>query len=127
MHCTLFLFPLINRFHLPSDLGAKFRRKKNIQTIIIRSESSVDSKAPITAGARGRLLLKVSQRPLFGWRFDRDMSDRATEVQLQITYAPSAAAGFDTQSKLFLCANYSRQVNIRTQNGSVVEVQSLAV
>ena len=65
--------------------------------------------------------------PLYGWRFDRDMSDRATEVQLQITYAPSAAGGFDTSSKLFLCANYSRQVNIRTQNGSVVEVQSLAV
>ena len=68
---SLFLMPfywLINRIHLPSNLDARFRRKNNIRTIIIRSESSVDSKAPITAGARGRLLLKVSQQIFHGLR-----------------------------------------------------------
>lgn len=65
--------------------------------------------------------------PLYGFRFDRDMTDRSTEVQLQITYSNPSASPFDTTSKLFLCANYSKQVNVRTQNGQVVEVQSLAI
>ena len=70
----------------------------------------------------------LQRGPLYGFRFDRDMHDRATEVQLQITYGdPSTGVRFEATSKIFLCAQYSRQVNIRSSNGAVVEVQSLAV
>jgi hypothetical protein len=65
----------------------------------------------------------LSRGPYMCFRFDRDVNDRSTEVQLQLNYGPTA---WDTTTKLLLIAEYTNHVEITTQGGLVVKVDKVA-
>lgn len=59
---------------------------------------------------------------VYVYRFDRDSTDKATQVQLAIdmtTYEPG--------SNVILCAFYTRTVEVAYQNGMITDVRSLNV
>ena len=59
---------------------------------------------------------------VYVYRFDRDSTDKATQVQLQVdmsTYEPG--------SNIILCAFYTRTVEVAYQNGMITDVRSLNV
>ena len=59
---------------------------------------------------------------VYVYRFDRDSTDKATQVQLQVdmsTYEPG--------SNVILCAFYTRTVEVAYQNGMITDVRSLNV
>jgi hypothetical protein len=68
----------------------------------------------------------LSRGPFMCFRFDKDFSDRSTEVQVLIDYGTPAAPGWLTTAKLLLIAEYTNRVDITTQGGLVVSVDKVA-
>ena len=68
----------------------------------------------------------LSRGPFMCFRFDKDFSDRSTEVQVLIDYGTPAAPGWITTAKLLLIAEYTNRVDITTQGGLVVSVDKVA-
>jgi hypothetical protein len=65
----------------------------------------------------------LARGPVFAFRFDKDVDDRSTEVQLNIGYGLD---GWDAGTKIFLIAEYSNLVQIQTQQGLVTQVVKVA-
>jgi hypothetical protein len=65
----------------------------------------------------------LARGPVFAFRFDKDVDDRSTEVQLNIGYG---LGGWDAGTKIFLIAEYSNLVQIQTQQGLVTQVTKVA-
>jgi hypothetical protein len=63
----------------------------------------------------------LKRGPLIHYNFVRDKDDRSTNVQLAINYLTEEA-----NSNVFLVAHYKKRVNITTQNGFIVNVDSFA-
>ena len=58
----------------------------------------------------------------YHFSFERDASNRSTEVQVV------TSSGLRSEhSNIILCAHYSRVVDITSQNGSIVSVNTLSV
>ena len=68
----------------------------------------------------------LQRGPLYCWRFERDVSDRSTEVQTQVNYTMAAPMVWQT-ANLFLCAEYTRATAITTSNGAIVNVNALNI
>lgn len=69
----------------------------------------------------------LNRGPYMCFRFDRDVNDRSTEVQLQLTYGtPVDPIIWDVATKLLLIAEYTNHVEITTQGGLVVKVDKVA-
>ena len=63
----------------------------------------------------------LKRGPLYHYSFIRDENDRSTHVQLNMQFG-----GLEAGANIFICAHYSRAVEITTENGFVVSVVSLA-
>ena len=59
---------------------------------------------------------------VFVYRFDRDSTDKATQVQLQVNMSE-----YEPGSNVILCAFYTRTVEVAYQNGMITDVRSLNV
>ena len=69
----------------------------------------------------------LSRGPFMCFRFDKDFSDRSTEVQVQIEYGTYAGGpAWEANTKLLLIAEYTNRVDITTQGGLVVSVDKVA-
>lgn len=68
----------------------------------------------------------LSRGPFMCFRFDKDFSDRSTEVQVLIDYGTPVAPGWLNTAKLLLIAEYTNRVDITTQGGLVVSVDKVA-
>jgi len=64
----------------------------------------------------------IQAGPIYCYRFDRDSSDRSTEVNLQINMKYDAP-----QTNVVLCSFYNRTVEMSYNNGQIVDVRSLSV
>jgi len=71
----------------------------------------------------------LQRGPYYSFSFLRDQSDRSTEVQLNITYSaggdPTKFGTFDTGSKIFMVAEYTKTCEIAVDQGLIVSVKSL--
>ena len=64
----------------------------------------------------------------YHYAFNKDESDRSTQVQLSVTFENLPGGNFtDTTTKLFLCAHFTTMSEITTSNGSIVSVRTLNV
>lgn len=63
--------------------------------------------------------------PLYAWRFERDASDRSVDVQIKIAY--TVPPNTWQAANLFLCAEYTKAVEITTSNGGITNVRSLQI
>ena len=64
----------------------------------------------------------LDRGPVYAFRFDRDAHARDTEMTVQISYGKPEAGDFDTQSKLFIIAEYRRLVELTHSQGRIVQV-----
>ena len=64
----------------------------------------------------------VQRGCFYHFDFERDMNNRSTEVQIQ-----SAWTDIPQNANMFLCAWYSKLVDITTQNGQIVAVNTLSI
>ena len=63
---------------------------------------------------------------LYCWCFERYSEDRSTEVQTQITYTDVALQVWQT-ANLFLCAEFTRAIEISHSAGQIVHVRALNI
>ena len=59
------------------------------------------------------------------YSFDRDMSDKSTQLQLATTFSNVPGGTFATATKVFVVCHYRRKVQIQVNNGMIVAVRSL--
>ena len=64
----------------------------------------------------------IKRGAIYVYRFDRDSSDKSSQVQLNIKMR-----NFALNTNVILCAFYSRTVEIAYSNGQITEVRSLNV
>lgn len=76
----------------------------------------------------------LARGPMYVWKWAKSEFDLSTQVQLQIEYSANSGSveqdvttPFPTNSRVFLVAKYTRTVNITTQGGMVVAVNTLNV
>jgi hypothetical protein len=62
---------------------------------------------------------------MYHYNWERDKDDRATQVQLNIAFG--GAAGIEANANVFVCAHYTRTVEISIANGYITDVKSLSV
>ena len=89
-------------------------------------QSQIENHAEDDIGGVETMDQWLQRGPLYCWRFERDASDRSTEVQTQVNYTIVAPMVWQT-ANLFLCAEYNRATEITTSNGSIVNVRSLNI
>ena len=59
------------------------------------------------------------------YSFDRDMSDKSTQLQLATTFSNVPGGAFTDATKVFVVCHYRRKVQIQVNNGMIVAVRSL--
>ena len=90
-------------------------------------QSAVEGGRAMMAGGIESEADWLSRGPFMCFRFDKDFSDRSTEVQVQIDYGTYVNGPvWDANTKLLLIAEYTNRVDITTQGGLVVSVDKMA-
>ena len=59
------------------------------------------------------------------YSFERDMSDKATQLQLATSFSNVPGGTFTESTKVFVVCHYRRKVQIQVNNGMIVAVRSL--
>lgn len=59
------------------------------------------------------------------YAFDRDESDKSTQLQLSTTFTGITGGAFAEPTKIFVVCHYRRKVQIQVNNGMIVAVRSL--
>lgn len=71
----------------------------------------------------GETFLEWSKRgPLYLFNFDRDSSDRSTNLQLNMAFT-----NIEADAQVLVCANYSKIAQITSKNGYITDVTSLSI
>ena len=109
-----------------SGFSASGTSQQNFMTQFYYQSAIETGRASLAAGVETEAEW-LSRGPYVCFRFDRDVNDRSTEVQLQLNYGtPVAPAAWSGATKLLLIAEYTNHVEITTQGGLVVKVDKVA-
>ena len=109
-----------------SGFSASGTSQQNFMTQFYYQSAIETGRASLAAGVETEAEW-LSRGPYVCFRFDRDVNDRSTEVQLQLNYGtPVEPAAWSGATKLLLIAEYTNHVEITTQGGLVVKVDKVA-
>ena len=109
-----------------SGFSASGTSQQNFMTQFYYQSAIETGRASLAAGVETEAEW-LSRGPYVCFRFDRDVNDRSTEVQLQLNYGtPVDPAAWSGATRLLLIAEYTNHVEITTQGGLVVKVDKVA-
>lgn len=104
-------------------MTSEFTSSKNLLTQLYM-QSLIETEMADSVGGVETMDQWLQRGPLYCWRFERDASDRSTEVQTDISF--NKPVGCQT-ANIFLCCEYTSATEITTSNGQITNVRTLDI